>query len=147
MGVISRVKPGRKTGTMSRVMSRRRKLAKPPTISSEQTESIDSEAIAEKMSPYKKPAETDESDEDPESRKADFSPQIGVRRIEVQSTPSEARVYVDDVKMGTTPMFIEVLDDEIAVVRVSLKGHRSVTLDIGPDDCDSDEMVFVLERY
>lgn len=149
MGVISH--PKRSLGKLARqsVISQgpiRRTVKQPKQV--ETQESIDRAEIAAKMSPYMKRAEKpekDESDDDSESRQADIRRKIGIRRIEVQSIPSEARVYVDDVKMGITPLFIEVLDDEVASVRVSLKGHRSTTIKTGTET--GNPLWFILDRY
>lgn len=45
--------------------------------------------------------------------------------LEVQSTPPGATVFVDDVKVGTTPLTTQVLPGE-RVVRVDLKLHQPV---------------------
>lgn len=63
--------------------------------------------------------------------------------ISVISEPSNARVYVDDEKIGKTPLKITALEGDIVHLRISLKGYKTFKTEC----MVGDDINVVLKRY
>ena len=52
------------------------------------------------------------------------------QKIEISSSPSGAKVWVDDNEVGTTPLFVEVKRSDEHILRIELSGYQRAELTI-----------------
>jgi hypothetical protein len=56
-----------------------------------------------------------------------------IRRVQIESIPSGAVVWVDGAEVGITPLAIEVAGDRIVQLRLAMRGHEDWTMRLDPN--------------
>jgi len=103
-------------------------------------------AAPEPEQPEPKPAAAPAPEAKAEPKPAE-PPKPEPRKVEVTSTPSGAKLFVDGVPMGTTPKVLELMPGAAAKkIRLSRSGYRDVSATLKPDSASPFQMKLKRKR-